>query len=103
MAINGLPIVHPGEMLKDDLDELGISMNAFAQALSVPPNRITAIIKGQRSITAETAIALSEFFGTTPDLWVNMQANYDLRVAEKAKGKAIRKAVKRGEPARSAA
>lgn len=70
MASNGLPIVHPGEMLKDDIEELGISMNAFANALGVPANRITAIIKGQRSITAETAIALSEFFGTTPDFVV---------------------------------
>jgi len=86
--------VHPGEILRDELEELGLSANAMAQALDVPANRISAILKGQRGITADTALRLSRFFGTTPQVWLNLQKTYELRVAENASGKQIAKNVK---------
>jgi len=76
-----LPPIHPGEILKETLDDLGISMNGLAQALHVPANRISAIVAGQRGITGETALRLARYFNTTPDYWINMQAQYDLETA----------------------
>jgi len=76
-----LPPVHPGEILKETLEDLGMSMNRLAQEIHVPANRISAIIAGQRSITGETALRLGRYFGTTPAYWVNMQARYDLETA----------------------
>lgn len=76
-----LPPVHPGEILKETLDDLGISMNRLAQALHVPANRISAIVAGHRAITGETALRLARYFNTTPDYWINMQAQYDLETA----------------------
>src|SRR5438128_1522010 len=76
-----LPPVHPGEILKETLEDLGISMNKLAQKMHVPANRISAIIAGQRSITGETALRLGRYFGTTPAYWINMQARYDLEAA----------------------
>lgn len=79
---NGMRPVHPGEILGEELEELGLSANALAKALGVPTNRITAILKGQRGMTANTALRLSRYFGTTPELWMNLQKTYELRVAE---------------------
>ena len=79
---NGMRPVHPGEILAEELEELGMSANALARALGVPTNRITAILKGQRGMTANTALRLSRYFGTTPELWMNLQKTYELRVAE---------------------
>jgi antitoxin HigA-1 len=76
-----LPPIHPGEVLKETLDDLGISMNSLAQALHVPANRISGIVAGQRRITGETALRLARHFNTTPDYWLNMQAQYDLETA----------------------
>ena len=77
-----VPPVHPGEVLKTEfLDETGVSAYALAKALCVPANRITAIINGERAITAETALRLARFFGTTDCFWMNLQSNYDLAVA----------------------
>ena len=76
-----LPPVHPGEILKETLDDLEISMNRLAQEIRVPANRISAIVAGQRSITAETALRLARYFGTTPAYWMNLQAHYDLEAA----------------------
>jgi antitoxin HigA-1 len=76
-----LPPIHPGEMLKEVMDDFGLTMNQLAKALHVPPNRITAIIKGTRGITAETALRLARYFDTSPQYWMNMQAFYDLEVA----------------------
>jgi antitoxin HigA-1 len=76
-----LPPIHPGEILKETLGDLGISMNRLAQALHVPANRISAIVAGQRGITGETALRLARYFNTTPDYWINMQAQYDLETA----------------------
>jgi addiction module HigA family antidote len=86
--------VHPGEILRDELEELGLSANAMAHALDVPANRISAILNGQRGVTADTALRLSRFFGTTPQVWLNLQKTYELRVAENASGKQIAKSVK---------
>src|ERR1700720_563929 len=72
-----LPPVHPGEILKETLDDLGFSMNRLAQEIGVPSNRISAIVAGQRAITGETALRLARYFGTTPAYWMNMQARYD--------------------------
>ncbi len=79
---NGMRPVHPGEILGEELEELGMSANALAKALGVPTNRITAILNGQRGMTANTALRLSRYFGTTPELWMNLQKTYELRVAE---------------------
>jgi addiction module HigA family antidote len=73
--------VHPGEILKETLDDLGLSMNRLAQEIKVPANRISAIVAGQRAITGETALRLARYFGTTPAYWINMQAHYDLETA----------------------
>jgi len=85
MAIkNGLPPIHPGIFLKEILDELGISQNAFAQAIGVSPMRISHVIKGARPITAELALLFGKAFGQTPNYWMNLQTSYDLKTAEKA-------------------
>jgi addiction module HigA family antidote len=73
--------VHPGEILKETLDDLGLSMNRLAQEIRVPANRISAITAGHRGITGETALRLGRYFGTTPAYWMNMQARYDLETA----------------------
>jgi len=91
---NSMRPVHPGEILRDELDELGLSANALAHALDVPANRISAILNGQRGVTADTALRLSRFFGTTPQVWLNLQKTYELRVAENASGKQIANSVK---------
>ena len=76
-----LPPVHPGEILKETLVDLGISMNRLAQALHVPANRISGIVAGQRAITGETALRLARYFNTTPGYWIGMQAQFDLETA----------------------
>ena len=91
---NGMRPVHPGEILGEELEELGMSANALAKALDVPTNRITAILKGQRGMTANTALRLSRYFGTTPELWMNLQKTYELRVAEIEAGANIAERVK---------
>lgn len=83
--------IHPGEQLKDELDEIGLSASALARQLDIPPNRLTEIIAGERSITAETAVLLGHWFGTSPAFWLNLQTAYDLRIAEQALGKTLRK------------
>ncbi len=74
---------HPGEILREEfLAPLGMSAHALSLALRVPANRIGAILKGERSVTAETALRLSRFFGSTPEFWMNLQAMYDLTKAK---------------------
>ena len=80
--MNGMRPVHPGEILAEELEELGLSANAFAKTLGVPTNRITAILNGQRGVTADTALRLARYFGTGPQLWLNLQQTYELRRAE---------------------
>lgn len=76
-----LPPVHPGEILKETLEDLRITMNKLAQEVHVPPNRISSIIARRRGITGETALRLARYLGTTPEYWLNMQARYDLETA----------------------
>jgi len=92
--------VHPGEILREELEALEMSAKAFAAALDVPGNRITAILNGQRGITADTALRLSRYLGTTPELWLNLQKTFELRVAEKEAGTLI---AQRVQPRESAA
>ena len=92
--MNAMRPIHPGEVLKEELAEINMSANAFAQALHVPANRITAILSGTRSITADTALRISLFFGTTPEFWLNLQTSYDLKVARKSVGKKVEQEVK---------
>ena len=77
-----LPPIHPGEALQEILNEAGLSANALALALRIAANRITKILKGQRSISADTAMRLARYFGTSAEMWMNLQAKYDLDVAE---------------------
>jgi addiction module HigA family antidote len=88
-----LPPIHPGEVLQDLLNEAGLTANALATALRVPANRIGGIIKGQRGITADTALRLARYFGTSAQMWVNLQAKYDLAAAEGALASRIEREV----------
>ena len=74
--------IHPGEILYDELTELGVSSAELARQINVPANRISQIISGKRSISADTALRLGKWFGTGPKLWLNLQQAYDLDVAE---------------------
>ncbi len=82
--------VHPGDILKDELEELGITPTAFARQIAVPPNRVSQIIAGKRSITGDTALRFGHWFGTDPQFWINLQAQYDLVRAHQARGVAMR-------------
>ena len=73
--------IHPGEILADELTELGISATELARQIKVPANRISQILSGKRSITADTALRLGRWFGTGPKIWLNLQQAYDLDVA----------------------
>ena len=86
--------IHPGEILKDELKDLDMSANALALALHVPANRISQILNSRRNVTADTALRLAQFFGTTPEFWLNLQKSYELRLAERQSGKAIRRRIK---------
>ena len=86
---NGMRAVHPGEILRDELQALDLSASALSKALGVPVNRITAILNGRRGVTADTALRLARYFGTTPRVWLNLQQTYDLRRAEIAVGQRI--------------
>ena len=99
---NRMRPVHPGEILAEELEELGMSANAMAKDLGVPTNRITAILKGQRSVTADTALRLSHYLGTTPQFWLNLQKTFELRTAEIESGQDIADRVHPREPAQSA-
>jgi len=84
-----LPPIHPGDVLQDILDEAGLTGSALALALRVPANRIGAILKRQRGITGDTALRLARYFGTSAQMWMNLQAKYDLAVAEDTRGKQV--------------
>ena len=81
--------IHPGEHLADELDALGMSAAELARQLKAPTNRITQILNGQRAITADTALRLGHFFGTSADMWLNLQKLYELRLAEQKAGAEI--------------
>jgi addiction module HigA family antidote len=79
-----LPPIHPGEHLKEFMDDFGLTMNQLAKALRVSPNRVTAIIHGTRGITAETAMRLARYFETSVQMWMNLQAHYEMEIARDA-------------------
>ncbi len=83
--------VHPGIILKDELDGLGITPTEFARQIDVPPNRVSQIISGKRSITGDTALRFGHWFSVDPQFWINLQAQFELAIANKEIGKAIRK------------
>lgn len=91
-----LPLITPGEYLAEEfLEPLHLSANALALALRVPATRIQAIVKGERGITAETALRLARYFGTTPEFWMNLQANYELDKVRREKLEQIQVEVQR--------
>jgi antitoxin HigA-1 len=82
--------IHPGEILKEDfMVPMGVSINRLALDIGVPPGRISEIVNGKRGITADTALRLARFFGVSPDVWMGLQSDYDLRVTQRAVGRAI--------------
>lgn len=81
--------IHPGEHLAEELREIGVSAAELARQLDVPVNRVTAILKGQRGVTADTALRLGHWFGTSPAFWMNLQQQFELRSAEARVGPAI--------------
>lgn len=83
--------VHPGVILKDELDELEITQTEFARQIDVPPNRVSQIISGKRSITGDTALRFGHWFGVDPEFWINLQAQFELATADKETGEAIRR------------
>ena len=83
--------IHPGEILSDELSELNLSASALARQINVPPNRISQIIQGKRAITGDTALRLGHWFGMSPQFWLNLQSQFDLRVAEAEAGKEVKR------------
>ena len=96
---NGMKPVHPGEILREELEALGMSANALSKALGVPVNRITTILNGQRGVSADTALRLARYLGTTPQLWLNLQKTWELRRAETESGREIAERVRPRQPA----
>jgi addiction module HigA family antidote len=82
--------IHPGEVLADELEELGVSPTELSRQIRVPANRISQIVNGKRAITGDTALRLAHWFGMNPQFWMNLQALYDVRVAEQDAGAEIR-------------
>ena len=94
MIKNNMRPVHPGEVLRDELDALKMSAKAFAEALDVSSGRIAAILNGRRGVTADTALRLARYLGTTAEFWMNLQKTFELRTAETKTGKRIAGRVK---------
>jgi addiction module HigA family antidote len=90
------PAIHPGEILADELTEIGVTPAALAREIAVPPNRISQILRGRRNITGDTALRLGHWFGTTPRFWLNLQSSYDLRLAQEKAGEEIARLPVRG-------
>jgi addiction module HigA family antidote len=86
--------VHPGEILLEDyMKPLGLTANALAMNLRVPANRISAIVAGKRAITADTALRLGRYFGTSPEMWIGIQGQYDLQTTQDEIGEEIERSV----------
>lgn len=89
-----LPNIHPGEVLREEfMKPMAISQNGLSRQIGVPPNRINAIVNETRAITADTALRLSRYFGTTPEFWMNLQQSYDLEEAALLTAPALEKIV----------
>ena len=83
---NQMRPIHPGEVLKGEMEELGLSARQLAMALGVPTNRVTSIVHEVRALTADTALRLARYFGTSPEFWLNLQSAYELRRAQQERG-----------------
>ena len=91
-----LPLIHPGEILLEEfMKPLELSINRLARELIVPPGRVSAIVNGKRSISADTALRLGKYFGVSPELWMGLQADHDLRVAQRAIGREVDRRIQR--------
>jgi addiction module HigA family antidote len=89
--------IHPGEILADELEDTGLSAKKLAEVIEVPPNRLYQLLAGKRSMTADTALRLSQYFGMAPDFWMNLQSTYELDLARKQHGNAIKRIPRRSE------
>jgi antitoxin HigA-1 len=87
--------IHPGEILAGELEEIGLSAKKLADVIEVPPNRLYQVLAGKRNVTADTALRLSQYFGTSADFWVNLQSAYELDLTRQRLGKPIRRIPKR--------
>ncbi len=87
--------IHPGEILADELEEIGLSAKKLADLIEVPPNRLYQVLAGKRNVTADTALRLARYFGMSPDFWMNLQSAYELDLARQHVGKAIQRIPKR--------
>jgi addiction module HigA family antidote len=85
--------IHPGEHIADEIEAQNLSASELARTLHIPANRLTEIIRGRRGISADTALRLAWWLGTTPEYWMNLQRNYELRLAEAAHGEEIRREI----------
>ncbi len=87
--------IHPGEILLEEfMKPMGISINGLAREIAVPPGRVSAIVNGKRAITADTALRLGRYFGTSPDVWMGLQADYELRIAKRTTWPEVEKRVR---------
>ncbi|HMF79222.1 MAG TPA: HigA family addiction module antitoxin [Bryobacteraceae bacterium] len=89
--------IHPGEILGDELGEIGLSAKKLADVIQVPSNRIYQLLAGKRNVTADTALRLSRYFGMSADFWMNLQSAYELDLARGQNGKAIQQIPKRSD------
>jgi addiction module HigA family antidote len=89
--------IHPGEILGDELEEIGLSAKKLADVIDVPPNRLYQLLAGKRSITADTALRLSQYFGMSADFWMNLQSAYELDLVRKQLGKTIQRIPQRND------
>lgn len=92
-----LRVVHPGRILKEDLDDIGISARELARQINVPPNRITQIMRGQRGISGDTALRLGHWFGMSPEFWMNLQKTYELNLARQQVGAEVAELAQRDQ------
>lgn len=91
-----LDLIPPGEILLEDfMKPLGISINGLARAIAVPPNRISEIVNGKRAITADTALRLGKYFGVSPEIWLDLQSDYELRSAQRTSWPGIEPEIQR--------
>src|SRR5271157_1980357 len=89
--------IHPGEILGDELEELGLSAKRLADVIEVPPNRLYQLLAAKRNVTADTALRLSRYFGMSAEFWMNLQSAYELDLARQQNGKAIERIPRRAE------
>lgn len=87
--------IHPGKFLADELEATGLTASQLAETLDVPPNRIYQILNGKRALTADTALRLAQWLGTSAEFWLNLQKIYELRLAEREEGSKIKRSIAR--------